>query len=94
MPAGWRCSVLRRPDERQRRVVLKRLAFALAIGLYVIAKIAELNDRLLFDLTGWISGHTIKHLLATAAAAIIVWGLVRSRSSTDRAAASPRHVVT
>jgi hypothetical protein len=44
----------------------------------VVAKISELNDRALFELTGWISGHTIKHLLATVAAATIVWWVTRS----------------
>lgn len=57
----------------------ERGAFAAAIGLYVVAKLAELYDRALFDFTGWISGHTIKHLLATAAAATIVWCVTRSR---------------
>ena len=71
-----------------------RLAFGLAIGLYVVAKIAELNDRALFDLTGWISGHTIKHLLATAAAATIVWGLARWRSSAEGGGQAPRYLVT
>jgi hypothetical protein len=36
-------------------------------GFYVLAKIAEALDAQIFALTGWISGHTIKHLIATLA---------------------------
>lgn len=54
-----------------------RLAFGAAFALYVAAKLAELFDRPLLASLGWISGHTIKHLLATAAAAVIVSRLVR-----------------
>lgn len=54
-----------------------RIAFATAIGLYVTAKATELLDHQLFAPLQWISGHTIKHLLATAAAAVIVARLIR-----------------
>lgn len=54
----------------------ERLAFALAIALYVVAKLAELNDHALFATLGVIGGHTLKHLLASGAAAAIVAGLV------------------
>ncbi|MGZ3253804.1 MAG: hypothetical protein ACXU7D_05795 [Burkholderiaceae bacterium] len=53
-----------------------RLAFATALLLYVAAKAAEINDYQLLDISGVISGHTIKHLLATAAAGILVCRLV------------------
>jgi hypothetical protein len=53
----------------------RRLAFAVAIGLYVLAKIAELEDRAIYDLTGFVSGHTVKHVLASAGAAAIVFNL-------------------
>ncbi len=62
-----------------------RRAFGLALALYVLAKWAELNDQALLDALGVISGHTIKHLLATAAAAVIVGGLV-ARDETCRRA--------
>ena len=49
-----------------------RLYFGLALAVYVLAKLAELNDHALFAFTaGSISGHTLKHLLATGAAALI-----------------------
>ena len=54
-----------------------RLAFAIAIGLYVLAKVAELNDRAVFDALGFASGHTVKHLLAVAASAVLTANLVR-----------------
>ncbi len=55
-----------------------RLAFGVAILLYVLAKFFELNDRSVFETLGFISGHTIKHLLSVAAAAVIATHIVRS----------------
>ena len=49
-----------------------RMAFGLAILLYILAKAAELADHALYSALGSISGHTLKHLLATAAAAVLV----------------------
>jgi len=60
-----------------------RLAFGGAILLYAAAKITELNDHQILAACGWISGHTVKHLLATVAAAVIVARLVwRTRCAT------------
>jgi predicted membrane channel-forming protein YqfA (hemolysin III family) len=42
-------------------------------GWYLLAKLLELFDRNVFTLTGWISGHTLKHL----AAAMAAWWLLR-----------------
>lgn len=53
-----------------------RIAFGVAILLYVAAKIAELEDATVLMHLKWISGHSLKHLLATAAAAVIVVRLV------------------
>lgn len=55
----------------------ERRAFALAIALYVLAKAAELTDHGIYNLTGAVSGHTVKHLLATGAAAVLTARLVR-----------------
>jgi hypothetical protein len=64
----------------------QRLAFAAAIVLYVLAKLAEIGDHAIFAELGWISGHTVKHLLASAAAATIVIELVaRVRRDTPAA---------
>ncbi|MGZ5618627.1 MAG: alkaline phytoceramidase [Usitatibacter sp.] len=54
-----------------------RVAFGIAILLYVLAKVAELDDRAVFEALGFASGHTIKHLLATAASAVLAANLVR-----------------
>jgi hypothetical protein len=64
----------------------ERLAFALAILLYVGAKAAEMADRPVLEATGLVSGHTIKHLLATVAAAVLVRIAVRpsTRTSSSR----------
>lgn len=57
--------------------------FGAALLIYVLAKLAELNDHQLLQVSGALmSGHTLKHLLATVAAALIVGRLVqRVRSS-------------
>ncbi len=40
---------------------------------YGLAKVLEMNDRALFELTaGWMSGHGFKHLMAAAAASMLV----------------------
>jgi hypothetical protein len=54
-----------------------RIAFAAAMGLYVVAKIAEVLDHEIADTFGFVSGHTLKHLIATMATAAVVWGLTR-----------------
>jgi len=55
-----------------------RLWFGAALLLYVIAKLTEINDHLIHELTGMtLSGHTLKHLLATTAAGLLVYRLVQ-----------------
>ena len=54
-----------------------RLAFGGALALYVVAKLAELNDHEIAAVLGAATGHTLKHLLATVAAALIVGRLAR-----------------
>ena len=47
--------------------------FAVA-ALYGLAKLCELRDPLIYQLTGgFVSGHTIKHLLSAAAIAGVLW---------------------
>lgn len=49
-----------------------------AAALYGVAKIFELQDREIYELTGhWLSGHTLKHLTAAAALYAIFWSLER-----------------
>ena len=59
----------------------ERIAFALAMALYVLAKLAEVLDQEIAAALGVVSGHTLKHLLATAATAAVVWGLTRRVSA-------------
>ncbi|WP_244063297.1 hypothetical protein [Bradyrhizobium sp. Ce-3] len=61
-----------------------RIAFAAAMALYVLAKLAEVLDHPIADTLGFVSGHTLKHLLATAATAAIVWGLTRRFAGDGR----------
>jgi len=61
-----------------------RLAFGAALALYVVAKFAELYDHEIAAAFGAVSGHTLKHLLATGAAALIV-GRLRHRVRTPGA---------
>ena len=61
-----------------------RLWFGVALVLYVLAKIAELHDHEIHAMLGWITGHTLKHVLASAAAWVLVARLIRSTSSAPR----------
>lgn len=70
-----------------------RIAFGAAMALYILAKVAEVLDHEIAAALGFISGHTLKHLIATAATAAVVWGLTRRFSQGDeqlRAAAPSR----
>jgi hypothetical protein len=60
-----------------RRNRRERIAFALAIALYVLAKVAEVADREIYAALSIVSGHTIKHLLAAAAAVAITFAIRR-----------------
>jgi hypothetical protein len=53
-----------------------RVAFGAALAIYIVAKFAELKDHEIAATLGAVSGHTLKHLLATGAAALIVMRLV------------------
>lgn len=53
---------------------LPKLYFWLVLLAYVMAKILEMNDAEVFQLAG-ISGHTIKHLMASVAPLLFLLGL-------------------
>lgn len=53
-----------------------RISFGIAILLYGAAKVAELADHSIFAALGFLSGHTLKHLLSVAASAVLVANLV------------------
>jgi hypothetical protein len=63
-----------------------RIAFAAAMALYILAKVAELLDHEIATALGFVTGHTLKHLIATAATAAVVWGLTRRFSHDGNAA--------
>jgi hypothetical protein len=52
------------------------------LALYAAAKAAELADERLFQALGFISGHSLKHLLAAAAVGVLVMGLRRAQRGT------------
>lgn len=69
-----------------------RLAFGGALAIYVVAKFAELNDHEIAAALGAVTGHTLKHLLAGSAAALIVGRLtfrVQSRLTVCAGACPP-----
>jgi len=66
-----------------------RIAFGAGGICYVIAKLAEINDHAIHAVLGFVSGHTLKHLLAALAAGIIVNNLIR-RTSTQADSHRPR----
>ncbi len=57
-----------------------RIAFGIAVVLYVLAKVAELNDLPVLTFLGVISGHTLKHLLASVAALLLTAEMCRKAS--------------
>jgi hypothetical protein len=53
------------------------------IGFYVAAKVAEQLDDQLYAAGGLLSGHALKHLLASLAPASLLYGLMQRRGRTD-----------
>lgn len=68
----------------------ERVGFAIAIALYVLAKVLELEDARVLAATGIVSGHTLKHLVAALAAAVIASMLTREALRSPRASPAPR----
>lgn len=53
---------------------------------YGLAKLLEMNDHSIFELTGqWISGHTLKHVVAALAAAPVIFVLRKAAGSRQNA---------
>lgn len=55
----------------------ERRALGGALLLYAVAKAVELNDHQIAAVLGVLTGHNLKHLLATLAAAVVVGSLLR-----------------
>jgi hypothetical protein len=49
------------------------------IGLYLLALLCDLTDRPIAALTGVVSGHTVKHVIAALAIYWVAWHLKRRR---------------
>jgi hypothetical protein len=69
--------------------------FALMIVCYVLAKFAEYFDAGILSATGGaISGHTLKHLLAAAASAILLYAVPRPASAGSSQVPADTHTVS
>jgi len=67
----------------------ERMGLGIAIALYVLAKALELADARVLGMTGVVSGHTLKHLAAAAAAAVIVGTLTADALRSPPASPAP-----
>lgn len=55
------------------------------VAIYGLAKVFELADHAVFDLTqGWVSGHTLKHVLAACVAFPLMRGLASDADTAGR----------
>ena len=57
----------------------------MAVALYAIATVFEQADRAIYEAIGIVSGHTLKHVAAAAAVAVLAWMFARRASSVPRA---------
>jgi hypothetical protein len=70
------------------RVYTLSSAFLGAWGIYLLAKVVEVEDGRILEFGGVVSGHTVKHLLAATGIGMLVWMLSRRRP-TDRFTMGP-----
>ena len=64
------------------------------IAWYAAAKVMELADHSVYEATaGWVSGHTLKHLLAAGAALPVLFAMARLHHSRYLAAPMPRRAM-
>lgn len=63
-----------------------RVQWGWVIAAYALAKVAEVGDHAIFEATaGWLSGHTLKHLLAACAA----WPVLAALRPMQNGASGP-----
>jgi hypothetical protein len=61
------------------------------IVAYACAKLLEINDEAIFELTGqWVSGHTLKHLAAAVAAVPVIYALRNAVPAQENGAGGTR----
>jgi hypothetical protein len=65
-----------------RSSTVSSLYFWIIIGLYLLAKVFENLDAVVFGLGNWMSGHTLKHLVAGLAPLVLVYALKHRASAT------------
>ena len=63
-------------------------AIYIVFGAYVLAKVFEHYDRQIFEWTGMVSGHTLKHVVAGLAGIPVAWMLWRRRLVAPATAAA------
>lgn len=63
---------------------LRKPALAMTLLLYILAKLAEVEDAGIFALTGFMSGHTLKHLLAAVGAWCVIIAAPARHASSAR----------
>jgi hypothetical protein len=54
------------------------------LAAYVLAKVAEFHDRALLDITGFASGHSLKHVLAAIAVLMAIVAATGNRSQPQK----------
>ncbi len=54
--------------------------YVLGLALYVVAGVTEAKDAAIFAATGFVSGHTLKHLLAALGVAGLAWMVARRQA--------------
>jgi hypothetical protein len=59
------------------------VAWWCALGLYALAKVLEASDAGVMDTLHLVSGHSLKHLLAAGAAAVLLHARVSAQISSD-----------
>jgi hypothetical protein len=63
-------------------------AIFVVFAAYLLAKVFEHYDRQILELTGTVSGHTLKHVVAGLAGIPVAW-MLRRRQLVTRAAVAP-----
>jgi hypothetical protein len=72
---------------RPARVGTLPVPLVAVIAAYALAKLLEINDMAIFDMTGqWVSGHTLKHVVASFAAAPVIFALRKAAEARQNAA--------
>ena len=69
--------------------VTQALDWIVVLTLYALAKLLESSDVLVLEMTGWISGHTLMHLMLATAVGTIAYCAALGRAGTATASSLP-----